>query len=230
MQANLQEGRHALARKIFGRAGQLYQRYQDGMEDRIGALGLVLNALVLFNTRYMDAALTQLRADGFDVRDEDVVRLSPFGRHHINVLGRFNVLGRYSFQLPDLPGGLRPLRDPRRTCRGVGAGTQRPIARRRGAGLRTAPVHPRLPGAPKHPASRAAREAAVLCGRGRNHGVDEMGRLAALAAGSAWPDSAHRGCANPASAAKLTPARIAHAAPSGCRGVQFFRNAFRLPF
>jgi TnpA family transposase len=106
VQANLQEGRHALARKIFhGRAGQLYQRYQDGMEDQIGALGLVLNALVLFNTRYMDAAVTQLRADGFDVRDEDVARLSPFVRHHVNMLGR------YSFQLPDLPGGLRPLRD-----------------------------------------------------------------------------------------------------------------------
>ncbi|WP_031086334.1 Tn3 family transposase [Streptomyces sp. NRRL S-1831] len=106
-QANLQEGRHSLARKIFhGRSGQLYQRYQDGMEDQIGALGLVLNALVLFNTRYMDAAVNQLRADGFDVRDEDVARLSPFVRHHINMHGR------YSFQLPDLPGGLRPLRDP----------------------------------------------------------------------------------------------------------------------
>ncbi len=106
VQANLQEGRHALARKIFhGRARQLYQRYQDGMEDQIGALGLVLNALVLFNTRYMDAAVAQLRSDGFEVRDEDLARLSPFVRHHINVLGR------YSFQLPDLPGGLRPLRD-----------------------------------------------------------------------------------------------------------------------
>ncbi|CAM5614072.1 Tn3 family transposase ISThsp9 [Streptomyces glaucescens] len=105
-QANLQEGRHALTRKIFhGRSGQLYQRYQDGMEDQIGVLGLVLNALVLFNTRYMDAAVNQLRADGFDVLDEDVARLSPFVRHHINMLGR------YSFQLPDLPGGLRPLRD-----------------------------------------------------------------------------------------------------------------------
>lgn len=86
--------------------GQLYQRYQDGMEDQIGALGLVLNALVLFNTRYLDAAVNQLRADGFDIRDEDVARLSPFVRQHINMLGR------YSFQLPDLPGGLRSLRDP----------------------------------------------------------------------------------------------------------------------
>lgn len=31
---------------------------RDGMEDRLGALGLVLNALVLFNTRCMDAAVT----------------------------------------------------------------------------------------------------------------------------------------------------------------------------
>ncbi|WP_275408416.1 hypothetical protein [Streptomyces sp. SID9727] len=31
----------------------------------------------------------------------------PFVRHHINALGH------YSFQLPDFPGGLRRLRDPR---------------------------------------------------------------------------------------------------------------------
>lgn len=90
----------------LGKARQLCQRYQDGMEDQIGALGLVLNTLVLCNTRYMDAAVNQLRADGFDVRDEDVARLSAFVRHHVNMLGR------YSFQLPELPGGLRPLRDP----------------------------------------------------------------------------------------------------------------------
>lgn len=56
----------------------------------------------------MDAAVNQLRADGFDVRDEDVARLSPFVRHHINMLGRC------SFLLPEMPGGLRPLRDPER--------------------------------------------------------------------------------------------------------------------
>jgi hypothetical protein len=61
---------------------------------------------VLFVTRYTDAAVNQLRTDGFDVGDEDVARLSPFVRHHINMLGR------YPFQLPNLPGGLRPLRDP----------------------------------------------------------------------------------------------------------------------
>ena len=54
----------------------------------------------------MGAAVNQLRADGFEVRDEDAARLSPFVRHHINVLGR------YSLQLPYLPGGMRPLRAP----------------------------------------------------------------------------------------------------------------------
>lgn len=49
--------------------------------------------------------MKQLRMVGFDVRDEDVARLSPFVRHHINILGRC------SFQLRDVPGGLRPLRD-----------------------------------------------------------------------------------------------------------------------
>lgn len=35
----------------------------------------------------MDAAVNQLRADGFGVRDEDVSRFSPFVRQHINMLG-----------------------------------------------------------------------------------------------------------------------------------------------
>lgn len=73
---------------------------------------MVLNAVVLFNTRYMDAAVNQLRADGFDVRDEDVARLSPFVRQHIDMLGRYSFKLPELPELPELPGGLRPLRDP----------------------------------------------------------------------------------------------------------------------
>ena len=46
----------------------------------------MVNVIVLWNTIYMDAALIQLRAGGFDVHDEDVAR-----------------------------GELRPLRDPQNT-------------------------------------------------------------------------------------------------------------------
>ena len=64
---------------------------------------------MLWNTIYMDAALNQLVLEGYDVRPEDVARLSPLGFKHINMLGR------YAFTLPDFVarGELRPLRDPR---------------------------------------------------------------------------------------------------------------------
>ncbi|WP_426995976.1 Tn3 family transposase [Pseudarthrobacter sp. N5] len=104
---NLQEGRDALARHIFhGREGKLHQAYRDGQEDRLGALGLVLNCVTLWNTVYLDHALTALREQGYPVLDADVVRLSAYVRRHINVHGH------YSFQLPDLAGGRRTLRDP----------------------------------------------------------------------------------------------------------------------
>jgi len=104
---NLQEGRHGLAGKIFhGRKGQIYERYHAGIEDQLGALGLVLNCVVLWNTTYMNATLDQLRRQGYPVRGEDVARLSPFVTRHLNVLGH------YFFYLPDLGGGQRPLRDP----------------------------------------------------------------------------------------------------------------------
>ena len=64
------------------------QPCRAGQEDQLGALGLVLNAVVLFNTRYIDLAVTVLRAQGYLVRDEDA-RLSPLGYAHINMLGRY---------------------------------------------------------------------------------------------------------------------------------------------
>jgi TnpA family transposase len=110
VQLNRGEGRHQLARVVFhGKRGELRQRYREGQEDQLGALGLVVNVIVLWNTIYMDAALDQLRADGHDLRDEDIARLSPLGFNHINMLGR------YAFTLPETVarGELRPLRDPR---------------------------------------------------------------------------------------------------------------------
>lgn len=103
-QQTVQESRHRLARAIFhGRRGQIYQRYREGQEDQLGALGLVLNAVVLWNTRYTDAVIDALRAAGNRVDDADVARLSPLGDQHINMLGR------YAFTTSS-PSGLRPLR------------------------------------------------------------------------------------------------------------------------
>jgi len=109
IQLNRGESRHSLARTVFyGKRGELRQQYREGQEDQLGALGLVLNIIALWNTIYMDAVLTQLRKEGYDVRDEDVARLSPLIHDHINMLGR------YSFIVPDavIRGELRELRNP----------------------------------------------------------------------------------------------------------------------
>ena len=50
-------------------------------------VGLVVNAVALWNTRYLSGAVDQLRAEGVPVKDEDVARLSPLGHAHINFPG-----------------------------------------------------------------------------------------------------------------------------------------------
>lgn len=105
---NLQENRHSLARKIcHGKKGELYHHYERGLENQLGALGLVLNCVTLWTTRYLDAAVTSLQAQGYPIKDEDVARLSPFVHSHLGVHGT------YAFTAPGLPPGtIRDLRDP----------------------------------------------------------------------------------------------------------------------
>ncbi|MGW1894917.1 Tn3 family transposase [Streptomyces sp. NPDC002004] len=91
-QLTVQESRHKPAGEIcHGKRGQIMQAYREGQEDQLGALGLVLNAAVLWTTRYLDAAVEQLRALPADQRehgvlDEDVGRLSPLRHANLNGL------------------------------------------------------------------------------------------------------------------------------------------------
>ena len=106
-----------MARAIFhGQRGEVRQRYREGQEDQLGALGLVVNVVVLWNTLYMDAALAHLRRRDIATKPEDVARLSPLGHENINFLGR------YSFALSEsiARGELRPLHDPQETGRVAG--------------------------------------------------------------------------------------------------------------
>ncbi|MEZ6104224.1 MAG: Tn3 family transposase [Pirellulaceae bacterium] len=108
-QLNRGEGRNGMARATFhGQRGEIRKRYREGQEDQLGALGLVVNTMVLWNTIYTHQALEHLRADGGSASDEDAARLSPLEHGH------FNFLGTYSFRLTDevRDGQLRPLRSP----------------------------------------------------------------------------------------------------------------------
>ena len=68
----------------------------------------MLNAVVRWNTTYLDDALARLQAQGYPVHDEGVVRLAPFGFTHLDVHGRYT----FTPFTPLGPGRLRPLRDP----------------------------------------------------------------------------------------------------------------------
>ncbi len=105
-QLNRGEGRHAVARAIcHGQRGEIRKRYREGQEDQLGALGLVVNAAVLWNTIYMQAALDHMQQQSVEIKEEDEARLSPL------VYGHINVLGHYSFTLAEqiMQGQLRPL-------------------------------------------------------------------------------------------------------------------------
>ncbi len=106
-QLNRGESRNGLARSIcHGKRGEIRQRYQEGQEDQLGSLGLVLNAVVLWNTIYMQEAIEYLRNNSdIEIRDEDIARMSPLINDHINMLGH------YSFNLSEeiLDGELRNL-------------------------------------------------------------------------------------------------------------------------
>lgn len=47
--------------------------------------------IVLWNPIYMDTVLEQPRAEGHEVRNEDVARLSPLAYEHINMLGGYTL-------------------------------------------------------------------------------------------------------------------------------------------
>jgi hypothetical protein len=92
---------------FYGQRGELRQRYREGQEDQLSALGLVVNIIVLWNTLYMDRILADLRAKGQTFTDEDVARLSPLRYEHLSFLGRF----LFELDEPLARGEWRPLRE-----------------------------------------------------------------------------------------------------------------------
>src|SRR4051794_2230723 len=108
-QLNRQEFRHRLARRVcHGDRGEIRKAHRQEQEEQLGALGLTLNAIALWNTTYIQAAVDQLTREGWDISEADIARVSPLLFKHITFLGR------YAFDLPQAiaEGALRPLLNP----------------------------------------------------------------------------------------------------------------------
>jgi hypothetical protein len=59
------------------------------MEDQLGALGLGLNAIIYWNSLYIDAAVKKLAAGGMEISPEIRAHLSPLQWAHINFHGTY---------------------------------------------------------------------------------------------------------------------------------------------
>jgi TnpA family transposase len=95
-QLNRGESENGLKRTIlYGKKGELHQPHREGQQEQLNALGLVTNAIILWNTVYIEAALDAIRKAGCVVNLSDVKRFSPLGYDHINIVGH------YSFNLPE---------------------------------------------------------------------------------------------------------------------------------
>jgi TnpA family transposase len=91
---------------FFAREGVVSQKDEEGQAHQAGCLNLLTNAVVVWNTVYMQAALDALRREGYPVQEEDLAHLWPTRFAHIH---RY---GKYEFNMAEARArkGLRPLR------------------------------------------------------------------------------------------------------------------------
>jgi TnpA family transposase len=104
---NHTELRHRLARRLmYGNRGELKHPYRAGQETQLGALGLLLNIVIYWNTVYLDRALTELFTTEVDVDDDTLHRITPLAYDHIRILGRYHFMSAEDMDKP----GYRPLK------------------------------------------------------------------------------------------------------------------------
>lgn len=108
-QLNKGEALHSLRTHLFfANQGKLRTQKDEDLRNQVGCLNLVTNAIIVWNTVYIDQVFQQLKQEGRSISDEDIKAIWPTRYLHLNVYGRylFNVdqIGQRQT--------LRPLRLP----------------------------------------------------------------------------------------------------------------------
>src|SRR5277367_980575 len=103
---NKGESRNSLARAVFiHRLGEIRDRTYENQQHRACGLNLLVTAITLWNTRYLNRAIAALR-ETKDVPDHLLAHLSPLGWEHINLTGDYVWLSAEE----ESRDGFRPLR------------------------------------------------------------------------------------------------------------------------
>src|SRR6202049_3694605 len=112
---NKGEARNSLARAVFfHRLGEIRDRTYENQQHRASGLNLLVTAIILWNTRYLERAVAALRQTE-DVPDQLLAHLSPLGWEHVNLTGDYI----WSTERPvtESRDGFRPLRAAPDTAR-----------------------------------------------------------------------------------------------------------------
>jgi len=108
-QLNKGESVHSLKAYLsVGNRGVLSRKTDEGLQHQVGCLNLLTNAVILWNSVYMDGALKQLESEGYPVNREDLLHIWPTRCEHINVHGKYES----NFEAAGQRTGLRELRQP----------------------------------------------------------------------------------------------------------------------
>ena len=90
VQLNKGEALHALRRDVFiANEGRIRQRHQEDQLNQAACLNLVVNAITVWNTVYMQAAVEQLKREDYEINEDDLKHLSPARSEHINMYGKY---------------------------------------------------------------------------------------------------------------------------------------------
>jgi len=107
---NKGEAKNALARAVFfNRLGEMRDRTFENQRYRASGLNLVVAAIILWNTIYLERATRLLQQKGRTIADDLLVHLSPLGWEHINLTGDYI----WHANRRVVKGRFRPLRQPR---------------------------------------------------------------------------------------------------------------------
>jgi TnpA family transposase len=87
---NRGEAKNALARAVFfNRLGEMRDRSFENQRYRASALNLVVAAIILWNTVYLERAIHALKKHGQPVDENLLQHVSPLGWEHINLTGDY---------------------------------------------------------------------------------------------------------------------------------------------
>jgi phosphoglycolate phosphatase-like HAD superfamily hydrolase len=69
--------------------GVIRRKQEEAQTNQAMCLNLVTNAVVVWNTMYIQAVLDQLQTEGYPVVEEDLAHLSPARFEHVNPYGKY---------------------------------------------------------------------------------------------------------------------------------------------